>query len=75
MRKTAESRIIKLAKCFPYKTFKNNSHLFKKVDWLAKLPYLTDFFTIFKDLNISLRVRMASCFMAADKIDGQKRIA
>ncbi|KAF2355499.1 HAT C-terminal dimerization domain [Trinorchestia longiramus] len=51
----------------------NWSQLFRDVDWLAKLAYLADIFAIFNVLYISMQGWMASCFITADRIDGQKR--
>ncbi len=45
----------------------------QNVNWLVKLAYLADIFTIFNELNTSMQGRMATCFTLADKIDGQKR--
>ncbi len=51
----------------------NWTQLFQNVNWLAKLAYLADIFTIFNELDTSMQGRMATCFTLADKIDGQKR--
>ncbi len=51
----------------------NWTQLFQNVNWLAKLAYLADIFTIFNELKTSMQGRMATCFTLADKIDGQKR--
>ncbi len=51
----------------------NWTQLFQNANWLAKLAYLADIFTIFNELNTSMQGRMATCFTLADKIDGQKR--
>jgi hypothetical protein len=47
--------------------------LFKDKDWVAKLVYLSDIFSILNDLNTSLQGQMASVFRMADKIEGFKR--
>jgi hypothetical protein len=51
----------------------NWAQLFLDINWVAKLAYLADIFSIFNDLNASMQRRMTYCFAVADKIDAQKR--
>ncbi|XP_047591129.1 SCAN domain-containing protein 3 isoform X1 [Lutra lutra] len=49
------------------------SQLFRDVNWTAGLAYLSDIFSIFNDLNVSMQGKNATCFSMADKIEGQKQ--
>lgn len=46
---------------------------FKDVNWIAKLAYLSDIFSIFNDLNVCMQGKNATCFSMADKIEGQNK--
>lgn len=43
------------------------------MNWTAGLAYLSDIFSIFNDLNVSMQGKNTTCFSMADKIEGQKQ--
>lgn len=43
------------------------------MNWTARLAYLSDIFSIFNDLNVSMQGKNTTCFSMADKIEGQKQ--
>ncbi|XP_012590098.1 PREDICTED: SCAN domain-containing protein 3 [Condylura cristata] len=49
------------------------SQLFRDRKWTASLAYLSDIFSVFNDLNVSMQGKNATCFSMADKIEGQKQ--
>lgn len=49
------------------------SQMCHDANWVAKLAYLSDIFSVFNELNSSMQGKMSSVFATADKIDGIKR--